>query len=49
MVAGMLVALAGFGLSYHYDMPLGDTVVATGCAVLGVARISRMLTGGKRA
>jgi ABC-type Mn2+/Zn2+ transport system permease subunit len=43
MLAGLLVSLAGFGLSYHYDYPLGDTVVATGCVVLLLARLLRLV------
>lgn len=39
MLAGLLIALAGFWLSYHYDFPLGDSVVATGCAALLLARL----------
>lgn len=38
MVAGIVISLAGFWLSYHFDFPLGDTLVATGCAVLMLAR-----------
>lgn len=38
MVAGVVISLAGFWLSYHFDFPLGDAVVATGCAVLLSAR-----------
>jgi ABC-type Mn2+/Zn2+ transport system permease subunit len=39
MLAGLVISLAGFWLSYHYDYPLGDSVVATGCAVLLLARL----------
>ncbi len=42
MFAGLLISLAGFGLSYHYDFPLGDSVVATGCAILLLARLARV-------
>lgn len=45
MLAGLLVSLLGFGLSYHYDYPLGDTVVATGCVVLLLARLIRLISG----
>ena len=38
MLAGLVISLAGFWLSYHFDFPLGDAVVATGCAVLLFAR-----------
>ncbi len=38
MLAGLVISLAGFWLSYHYDFPLGDSVVATGCAVLLLGR-----------
>jgi ABC-type Mn2+/Zn2+ transport system permease subunit len=41
MAAGGIIALAGFWFSYHYDFPLGDSVVATGCAVLLLARVLR--------
>jgi ABC-type Mn2+/Zn2+ transport system permease subunit len=41
MLAGLVISLAGFGLSYHFDFPLGDSVVATGCAVLLLARLVR--------
>lgn len=43
MIVGIFVALVGFWLSYHYDLPLGDTVVATGCALLFTARILKSL------
>lgn len=43
MLAGLLVSLAGFWLSYHYDYPLGDSVVATGCAVLLLARSLKLV------
>jgi len=43
MLAGLLIAGAGFWFSYHYDFPLGDSVVATGCVVLILARIVRLL------
>lgn len=39
MAAGLVIALAGFWLSYHCDYPLGDSVVATGCAVLLLVRL----------
>ncbi|MEO5915021.1 MAG: metal ABC transporter permease [Luteolibacter sp.] len=38
MLAGLVISLAGFWLSYHYDFPLGDSVVATGCVVLLLSR-----------
>jgi ABC-type Mn2+/Zn2+ transport system permease subunit len=41
MLTGLVISLAGFGLSYHFDFPLGDSVVATGCAVLLLARLVR--------
>lgn len=44
MFTGLLVSLAGFGLSYHYDFPLGDTLVATGCVVLLLARLTRLIS-----
>lgn len=43
MLAGLLMALAGFWLSYHFDYPLGDAVVATGCAALLLARVLRAM------
>lgn len=43
MAAGVVIALAGFWLSYHFDFPLGDSVVATGCAILLLARVPRMV------
>ncbi len=42
MLAGLIVSLAGFWLAYHYDFPLGDSVVATGCVVLVIARLLRI-------
>lgn len=49
MAAGLVISLAGFWLSYHYDFPLGDSVVATGCAVLLLARGLRLiLSQGKQ-
>ncbi len=44
MFAGLLIALAGFGLSYRCDLPLGDCVVATGCALLLLARLLNRLS-----
>lgn len=41
MLAGLVIALAGFWLSYHFDYPLGDSVVATGCVVLLLASALR--------
>jgi ABC-type Mn2+/Zn2+ transport system permease subunit len=32
-------ALGGFWISYHKDLPLGDTVVATACGVLILAKV----------
>jgi len=43
MLAGLVISLVGFGLSYHFDFPLGDTVVATGCTVVLLARLVRQL------
>lgn len=43
MAAGLVISLAGFWLSYHYDFPLGDSVVATGCAVLLLVRGLRLI------
>ncbi len=43
MLAGLVMALAGFWLSYHYDYPLGDSVVASGCALLGLARLGSLV------
>jgi ABC-type Mn2+/Zn2+ transport system permease subunit len=42
MVAGIIISLAGFWLSYHFDFPLGDAVVAAGCTVLLFARALRI-------
>lgn len=42
MIAGLLIAGAGFWFSYHHDFPLGDSVVATGCVVLLLARMLRL-------
>jgi ABC-type Mn2+/Zn2+ transport system permease subunit len=39
MLAGLLIALSGFWISYHFDFPLGDSVVATGCAILLLAKV----------
>lgn len=36
---GVLMGLAGFTLSYRYDLPLGDAVVATGCVALVACHI----------
>lgn len=41
MLAGLIIPLAGFWISYHYDFLLGDSVVATGCAVLLISRFIR--------
>lgn len=43
MFAGLIVALTGFFLSYRHDLPLGDTVVATGCVFLVACRMLRLL------
>jgi ABC-type Mn2+/Zn2+ transport system permease subunit len=42
MLAGLLISLSGFWLSYHFDLPLGDAVVATGCTALLLARVLRL-------
>jgi ABC-type Mn2+/Zn2+ transport system permease subunit len=47
MAAGLIVSLAGFGLSYHYDFPLGDAVVATGCGILIFARLLKLVPSFK--
>lgn len=39
VLAGLAIALAGFHLSYRYDLPLGDSVVATGCGILLISRL----------
>lgn len=36
MIFGVVTATAGFVISYHYDLPLGDSVVALGCAGLAI-------------
>lgn len=41
MFAGLAVSLAGFWVSYRYDFPLGDSVVATGCSLLLIAQLAR--------
>lgn len=38
MAIGLLTAWAGFHISYHHDLPLGDTVVAAGCGSLLLAK-----------
>lgn len=48
MLAGLIASLAGFWLSYHYDYPLGDSVVATGCAVLLISRGLGMFPGFRK-
>ena len=42
MVAGIIISLAGFWLSYHFDFPLGDAVVAAGCTVLLFVRVLKI-------
>lgn len=42
MVAGVIISLAGFWLSYHFDFPLGDAVVAAGCTVLLFVRVLKI-------
>ena len=44
MLAGLIISAVGFWFSYHYDFPLGDSVVATGCGVLLLARMVRLLS-----
>ena len=34
MAFGAVMAAAGSAISYHYDLPMGDSVVAAGCALL---------------
>lgn len=48
MAVGGIVAAVGFGISYHYDFPLGDTVVATGCAALLFCRAARNAVSAMR-
>ena len=43
MLSGLVISLSGFWISYHYDFPLGDSVVATGCVLLLAARVLRMI------
>ncbi len=43
MLAGLIISLAGFWLSYHCDFPLGDSVVATGCVILLLGRLIRLI------
>lgn len=43
MLAGLVISLAGFWLSYHFDYPLGDSVVATGCTILLISRLLRLV------
>lgn len=40
---GVAMATAGFALSYKFDLPLGDCVVATGCAALLLCRGAKPL------
>lgn len=47
MVSGLVISITGFWLSYHYDYPLGDSVVATGCVVLIISRMLRLVPGCK--
>ena len=42
MLAGLTISLAGFWLSYHFDFPMGDSVVATGCGMLLVSKGLRL-------
>lgn len=43
MLAGLIISLAGFWLSYHCDFPLGDSIVATGCVILLLGRLIRLV------
>lgn len=44
MLAGGIMSLAGFWISYQHDFPLGDSVVATGCVVLLLSRLLSLLS-----
>lgn len=44
---GVLIAAAGAFSSYHYDLPLGDSVVATGCMALALGALLRSIPGRK--
>ncbi|MCE9616394.1 MAG: metal ABC transporter permease [Lentisphaerae bacterium] len=39
MIGGGLLAVTGFHLSYHFDLPLGDTIIAVGCGALVFCRL----------
>jgi len=43
MVFGVITATAGFVISYHYDLPLGDSVVALACAGLAIIHALRAI------
>jgi ABC-type Mn2+/Zn2+ transport system permease subunit len=41
MALGALMAVAGYALSYRFDMPTGDCVIATGCVLVVLGRLVR--------
>ena len=46
IIAGVITAICGYQLAYHYDLPLGDCMVAFAAALLLVARIFRFAFAG---
>jgi len=42
MLCGLGLAIAGFQISYHSDLPLGDTIIAIGCAALLLLRLGAL-------
>lgn len=49
MLCGLLLALVGFHLSYRLDLPLGDTIIALGCALLALLRAGALLRSAQLA